>query len=141
MIDIKLLRESDASVLDRITDGVFDEPVTKSWLNEFLANPNHHLAVASDDQLIIGMASAVHYVHPDKPVELWINELGVAPSYQRQGIATRLMQTLFDLAVTLGAKEAWVLTEPENTAARRLYQTAQGKESSCLMYSFSLGAD
>ena len=30
-----------------------------------------------DEEQIVGFASAVHYVHPDKPPELWINEMGV----------------------------------------------------------------
>jgi GNAT superfamily N-acetyltransferase len=53
----------------------------------------------------------VHYVHPDKPAELWINEVGVAPSHQRQGVGQRLLGALFELGGSLGCREAWVLTE------------------------------
>jgi hypothetical protein len=34
------------------------------------------MATAGDT--VVGFASAVHYVHPDKAPELWINEVGVA---------------------------------------------------------------
>ena len=46
---------------------------------------------ALDAGVIVGFASGVHYVHPDKPAELWINEVGVAPTHQRQGIGRRLI--------------------------------------------------
>ena len=74
------------------------------------------------------MASAVHYIHPDKPPELWINEVGVAAAYQQQGIGGRLLRALFDRGRELGCGEAWVLTDWENEAARRLYASVGGRE-------------
>ena len=70
------------------------------------------------------MASGVHYVHPDKAPELWINEVGVAPTHHGQGIGTRLVTTLVQHGATLGCDEAWVLTSPTNEAARRMYVAA-----------------
>ena len=74
------------------------------------------------------MASAVHYVHPDKAPELWINEIGVAPSHQGKGIGKRLLNALLAKARDLGCAEAWALTEEENTVARRLYRSMGGNE-------------
>jgi aminoglycoside 6'-N-acetyltransferase I len=59
---------------------------------EFLRDERHHLAVAIEDETVVGFASGVHYVHPDKPAELWINEVGVAPSHHRRGIGKPLLQ-------------------------------------------------
>ena len=87
---------------------------------EFLADPRHHLVVAIDDGEIVGFVSGVHYVHPDKPAELFINEVGVAATHQREGIATKLLDELLGKGRTLGCREAWVATEPDNQAARRL---------------------
>ncbi|MCB9137589.1 MAG: GNAT family N-acetyltransferase [Caldilineaceae bacterium] len=95
---------------------------------EFLADPRHHLAVALADDEVIGMASALHYVHPDKPPELWINEVSVTPAWQQQGVATTLLTALFAQARALGCTAAWVLTEIDNYAARRLYASAGGEE-------------
>jgi hypothetical protein len=39
--------------------------------------------VARDASVVVGFASGVHYVHPDKSPELWINEVGVARSHCR----------------------------------------------------------
>jgi aminoglycoside 6'-N-acetyltransferase I len=137
-IEIRVLRADDAEVLDSVASDVFDGPVEQRWSSEFLADERHHLAVALDAGCVVGMASAVHYVHPDKAPELWVNEVGVADAYQSQGIGLRLLEALFAHGRTLGCSEAWVLTEESNTAARRLYARAGGVESAALMYSFPL---
>ena len=100
-----------------------------AFRGKFLSVPRHHLAVAIDEGRVVGMASAVHYVHPDKAPQLFINEIAVAPPYQRQGIGRRLLERLLDRGRELGCREAWLGTEPSNTAARRLYTAAGGVEA------------
>jgi aminoglycoside 6'-N-acetyltransferase I len=77
----------------------------------------------------VGFASAVHYIHPDKPSELWINEVGVAPTHRRRGLAKDLLRALFDAGRALGCREAWVLTDRSNEAAMRLYAEVGGIEA------------
>lgn len=138
---IRLLSPTDAAVLDCVAPGVFDEAIDPCWTAEFLADPRHHLVVALLDGQVIGMASAVHYVHPDKPPELWVNEVGVAPAYQRQGIGKQLMQALFAHGQTLGCREAWLGTEETNAAARRLYAAVGGQEEPMVYVTFQLTAE
>ena len=125
---VRLLGSDEAAILDNVAADVFDNDVDPRWSAEFCADPRHHLAVALDDDLVVGMASAVHYVHPDKAPELWINEVGVAPTHWQQGIGAQLMQALFARGRELGCATAWVATEPANTAARRLYGSVGGVE-------------
>ena len=141
-IEIRLLRPTDLALLENVREGVFDDKPDARWSAEFLADARHHLAVALEGGTVVGMASAVHYVHPDKAPELWVNEVGVAPSYRKSGLGKRLMKTLFDHGRRLGCSEAWVLTEGENVAARRLYESVGGQESSepPVYYSFNLGS-
>ena len=139
-ITIRLLGPGDASVLDRVAPDVFDYAVDPRWTAVFFADTRHHLAVALDGDLVVGMASAVHYVHPDKPAELWVNEVGVAPTHQQQGLGLRLMRALFDRGREMGCREAWVGTEPGNTAARRLYAAAGGTEEEMVYITFDLAA-
>jgi aminoglycoside 6'-N-acetyltransferase I len=82
------------------------------------------------------MASAVHYVHPDKPPQLWINEVSVSPAYQRRGVGRQLLDLLTQLAAELECTELWVLTDRANTAAQRLYESAGGlvPAEECIMY-------
>jgi aminoglycoside 6'-N-acetyltransferase I len=86
------------------------------------------------------MASAVHYVHPDKPPELWINEVGVAATHRRTGLAGALLHALFAHGRTLGCTQAWVLADESNVAARSLYASAGGRAAAepAIMYEFPL---
>lgn len=126
-VEIRALESHEASVLGDVAPGVFDNAVDARWAGEFFADPRHHLAVALDGGTVVGMASGVHYVHPDKPPELWINEVAVAPTHQGRGIGKRLLAVLLERARTLGCAEAWVLTSPDNAAAHRMYSGAGGK--------------
>lgn len=120
--DIRRVRVGDESLLDAVAPEVFDDPVNPATLKRFLAEPNHHLFVAIDSGIVAGFVSAVLYEHPDKTApELWINEFGVAPSHQRHGIGGALLDALLAHARVLGCSEAWVLTNQNNTKARRLY--------------------
>jgi aminoglycoside 6'-N-acetyltransferase I len=127
-ITIRILGADDISVLDNVAPDVFDNPVDPRWSAEFLADPRHHLAVAIDDGTVVGMASGVHYVHPDKAPQLWINEAAVTPAYQKQGIGRRILAALLAHGRALGCTEAWVLTGRDNIAARRMYAAAGGVE-------------
>lgn len=69
---------------------------------------------------------------------MWINEVGVAPEYQRAGLGRRLLEALFALGRDLGCGAAWVGTEHGNGPARGLYASAEGREEPFAMYSFDL---
>jgi ribosomal protein S18 acetylase RimI-like enzyme len=126
---IRLLGTQDAAVLDRVDPDVFDEPVRAELAERYLSDPHRLLAVALDeDAVVVGMASGVVYLHPDKPLQLFINEVGVAERARRQGLARRLVQALLDHARSLGCIEAWVATEESNATARALYAALGGVE-------------
>lgn len=127
-VRVRLLGEGEAEVLRNIAPGVFDHDLRPDSLAAFFSDARHHLAVALDGETVVGMAAAFHYVHPDKPPELFINEVGVADAYQGQGLGRRMLDTLLAHARTLGCVAAWVLTEEDNHAARRLYASAGGEE-------------
>jgi aminoglycoside 6'-N-acetyltransferase I len=130
MTTLKLLRPTDLHILKDIAANVFDDPIVKSSAQEFLTDPRHRLVVALDGDLVVGFVSAVIYLHPDKPnPEMWINEIGVAPTHQRQGIGKGLMQAILEEAKRSGCREAWVLTERDNIPAMGMYRSAGGEES------------
>src|SRR4051812_20147472 len=100
--EILLLDAESVHVLDCVAPGVFDFAVDPHFTREFLADPRHHLAVARDGGTVVGMCSAVHYVHPDKAPQLWINEVGVAPTHRRRGIARALLGAMLRRGRDLG---------------------------------------
>ncbi|MEP6730102.1 MAG: GNAT family N-acetyltransferase [bacterium] len=137
-LQVRLLGPDDRDVLEHVVDDVFDGPVDPQWTHEFFSDARHHLAVAIDEGVVVGMCSAVHYVHPDKPPQLWINELGVASSHRRRGIARQLLDVMLVHGRALGCTEAWLGTEETNEPARRLYSAAGGKAEPFTLYSFPL---
>ena len=138
MFTIKVLPASDISLLMKVADDVFDNPVDEKLAREFLEDPRHHIVVAIDDGVVIGFASAVHYIHPDKPPELWINEVGVAPTHQNKGVGKAILNELLQLGRRLGCVNAWVLTDRNNAAANGLYKSVGGRvaEGDTVMYEF-----
>ena len=140
-ITIRRLDAVDWEVLENVADGVFDHPVDPQWATEFLTDRRHHLLVATDAGTLVGMISAVHYVHPDKAPQLFINEVGVAPSHHRRGIARALLDAMLQHGRTLGCTEAWVGTEETNAAANGLYRSAGGAPEPFVLYSVPLTGD
>ncbi len=138
-VDIRILGPGDEAVLGRVAPGVFDHAVKPRWSAEFLNDSRHHLVVATDSGLVVGFASGVHYIHPDKPPELWINEVGVAPTHQNSGVGKSLLAALLQVGRTAGCREAWVATDRSNTPAMRLYASVGGIEpTDFVMFTFPL---
>ena len=143
MIAIRVLSSMDLPLLNNVADDVFDYAIDKKLAQEFLEDPRHHIVAALADGSVIGFASAVHYVHPDKLPELWINEVGVAPAHQGKGIGKAIMNEILDLGRRLGCVNAWVLTDKNNTAANGLYKSVGGStpEEETVMYGFRLNEE
>jgi ribosomal protein S18 acetylase RimI-like enzyme len=145
-IQIKVLERGDESVLMNVAAEVFDNPIDAELTREFLADTRHHIAVAIDDGLVVGFASGVHYIHPDKPPELWINEVAVAPTHLRRGLGKAVLRALFEVGRAHNCEVAWVLTDRGNAAAMALYSSVGGSEGAdsiphsepMLGYSFDL---
>ncbi|MEM9619406.1 MAG: GNAT family N-acetyltransferase [Pseudomonadota bacterium] len=130
-IDVRLLTPADLAVLSHVAEGVFDDPINARSAKAFLEDANHVLVVATDgahDNLVVGFASGVRTLHPDKEIpELFINELGVAPQYQRRGIATAIMKTLFAEAKKARCRIGWVPVDVDNDVALAFYKAIGGK--------------
>jgi len=126
MPEIRILESGDDAVLSNVAPGVFDNALDPALVAEFLNDKRHHLAVATDAGQVVGFASGVHYVHPDKPAEMFINEVAVAPSHHRRGIGKAVVEALLEHATLLGCREAWVLTDRDNQPAMRLYASTGG---------------
>jgi ribosomal protein S18 acetylase RimI-like enzyme len=145
-IAIKVLGPDDEAVLRHVAPGVFDNPVDDDLAFEFLTDPRHHLVVAIEDKTVVGFASAVHYVHPDKRPQMWINEVGVAPTHRRQGLAKAILRALLQVGRAHQCTVAWVLTDRANAAAMALYASLGGTQGAdcsgpadgMLGYSFKL---
>jgi ribosomal protein S18 acetylase RimI-like enzyme len=133
-IDIRRVRAGDAALFDRVAPDVFDAPIDPKRLAAYLREPNHHMLVAVREGEVIGQVAAVIHRHPDKPTELYIDEVGVTPALQRQGIARHMLDAMLDLRKSLGCEEGWVGTEPDNGPARALYESYGVEAEPFVMY-------
>jgi ribosomal protein S18 acetylase RimI-like enzyme len=142
-VSIERIHPGNVTWLDHVDEGVFDHAIRREYLNAFLSNPGNLLFVALVNDVVVGMASGILYVHPDKPLQLFVNEVGVADAYQRLGIGTRLMDAILREARVRGCDEAWVATEEKNPAARGLYASVSGQEEAdrAVVFTWRLGND
>ncbi len=140
-VELRLLRPGDASLLDRVAEEVFDEPVSPARLAAHLAAPGHLLLLALDGSLVVGQCAAVIHHHPDKPLELFVDEVGLTPSLQRQGLGRRLMERMLEEGRARGCEEAWLGADMGNVAAHALYRGLGGEPPEPFtLYAFDLRA-
>ena len=139
-MDVRLLGPGDESLLSNAMPGAFDKAVDSEFAVEFLADPRHHISVALHEGWVVGFAAAVNDIHPDKPAELWVNKLAVAPVHHTTRIAGRLLDVILQAGREAGCREAWVLTDRDNAAAMRLYASAGGEDAPIdqVMFAFNL---
>ncbi len=145
-ITVRRLGAADQSLLSNVAPDVFDDPIVPASAKKFLGDPNCMLVAALDesrDNLVVGFASAMTYLHPDKAApEMVILEVGVDDAYQKRGVGKEIMKVLLAEARDVGCKLAWLATEAENAAALALYKSAGGKPpEACIHVDFDLKGD
>jgi ribosomal protein S18 acetylase RimI-like enzyme len=137
-VEIRRVGPLDAGLLDRVADGVFDERIDPARLAAYVAMPGHFMLVALRGGEVVAQVAAVVHRHPDKPTELYIDEVGVAPIMQRRGIARRMLDTMLALGKAEGCEEMWVGTEPDNLPAKGLYESYESVAEPFVMYVLKL---
>lgn len=132
---IKVTRET-SSRLSRIAVDVFDAEPTPAYLDVYLTIPTHALFIAIADDMVVGQVRGALHYQPDKPVELYIDNLGVTPDLKRRGIGARLVKALLAWGQEHDCKSAWLATETDNDEARAFYD-AFGFDSASVAYYFT----
>ncbi len=132
----KRLETGEAHLLRIVADDVFDHPFDLERAENFLSDPRNILIVAIEDNTIIGQIAAVVHLHVDAPADLYIDNLGVTPSRQRRGIASRLIALALDAGQQLEVKAAWVAVDADNVVAHKLYGKTGAAGVPVLMFSY-----
>lgn len=136
---LKRMGPGDEAVFERIAPEVFDEPIHPERMRAYLSAPGHLMVLAIEGDLVVGQCVGVIHQHPDKPSELYIDEVGTASTHRRQGIAKAMMAELFAWGRELGCKEAWLGTELDNIEANALYEgIKRGPGDKMIYYEFEL---
>lgn len=137
-IATRLIGEADLDLLVSADISVFDNPIDPALAKAYLAHADYLIALATDGDKVVGMATGLFYFHPDKHPEFYVNEVGVAESHQRLGIGKRLMTVLLDAVKARGVTYAWVATETDNSPARALYEAIGGKSFDMVYFELDL---
>ena len=133
-VQLKRLQPHEGAVLDRVAPDVFDQPVDPVRLHAYLAAPGHLLLVALEDGIVVGQCAGVVHYHPDKPTELYVDELGTASTHLRRGIGGRMLEAMFVWGRELGCAEVWLGTELDNDPANALYRGLAPTEAGAMMF-------
>jgi ribosomal protein S18 acetylase RimI-like enzyme len=128
MVEIRMFGPGDLALLLSVEEGLFDEPLDPAQSAAFLADPANLLLLAYDGDRAVGMLTGTFLRHPDKPLSLFVNELGTREAWQRQGIASALMRHAITLARSRGARGVWLGTEDDNDAALAFYRSLGAAE-------------
>jgi aminoglycoside 6'-N-acetyltransferase I len=141
-IELKFLSERDRHILDRVAEEVFDHPIRETLATQSLQDPNNLLVVAVVEDTVVGMAAATRMARPDKPPQLYIDEVAVTPAHRRKAIASELVLALLERGRALGCSAAWLATEQDNEAARALYRSLQAEEETmpAVVYAWTFDA-
>ena len=112
----------------RVVDAsyLFDSSPTEAAAEKMLAQRNHYVLIAYEDDVAAGFVTGIEMTHPDKGTEMFLYELGVDPRFQGRGIGTALVRALAEQARDAGCYGMWVLTDDENAAALATYANSGG---------------
>ena len=130
------LAPTSTALLEQVAEDVFDDDIDPEQVAAYLAEPGHLMVVATVDGQVVGQCQAVVHRHVDKPDELYIDNLGVAPAFKRQGIARRMVDEILAWGREFGCRTAWVLTEPDNAEGRGFYEARGASAVPALMYEY-----
>jgi len=137
-VEIRRITPEDAALFDHIGADVLDEAVDPRRLVAYLRRPGNLMVLALKQGEVVGQCAGVVHNHPDKPDELYIDEVGTGSAHRRQGIATAMLTELLAWGRELGCEEAWLGTELDNHAANALYRAFRGEQTTIKYYEFKL---
>jgi ribosomal protein S18 acetylase RimI-like enzyme len=122
-VQIVRVGPDNAGLLGSVAEDVFDHPIDPQHLRIYLADAQHMMVLAVSDGVVVGQTRGMVHLQPDEAPGLYIDNMGVTPARQREGIAGRMLDNLLAWGRERGCSHAWLGTELDNVAARGLYET------------------
>jgi ribosomal protein S18 acetylase RimI-like enzyme len=126
---IRQLRPGDEEIVEQLA--------TREPRTALLDDPHVIFLVAIDDGRPVGFVLAYELLRRHGHEAMFcIYEVEVDAALRRRGIATRLLRELAQIARRRGIAEAFVLTEADNAAAMRLYESVGGEAQDVVEWDF-----
>ena len=121
-IEIRRLTLRDLTAIEEIERRSYATPWSRSMFAGELAKPTSIClgAFDGDGDGLLGYAIVSRYV------DAWhVMNIAVAPAYRRQGVATTLLERLFELTAGQGGRRGYTLeVRVSNASAIKLYERA-----------------
>jgi [ribosomal protein S18]-alanine N-acetyltransferase len=118
-VEFRKLKLRDLGAIEDIERASYPTPWSRSMFAGELAKPSSIClgAIDVDDDRLVG------YLIISRYVDAWhVMNLAVAHDYRRRGIATRLMERLFELTASDGRRGYTLEVRVSNEAAIKLYE-------------------
>jgi aminoglycoside 6'-N-acetyltransferase I len=138
---IMVVTQGRLALLDAVADDVFDNPVDMARARACLRSPDYRLLVAVAEGVVIGQIRGFLQHQPDDAPWLYIDNLGVAEAWKRQGVATALLDRLADWSVRKGAGLVWLGSVPDNEEATGFYAARGFTSEPMMVWSRALDED
>jgi ribosomal-protein-alanine N-acetyltransferase len=117
MIKIRVLELADLGAIESIEQRAYPTPWSRSMFASELAKPTSICLGAFEGQDLVG------YVVNSRYVDAWhIMNVAVDPEFQQRGIATRLLERLFELTRDDERRGYTLEVRVSNTSAIALYE-------------------
>ena len=116
-VELRLLELRDLSSIERIEQRSYPTPWSRSMFAGELAKPSSICLGAFDAENLAG------YLIISRYVDAWhVMNVAVSPEYRRRGIATMMLDRLFELTAGDGRRGYTLEVRVSNTDAIRLYE-------------------
>jgi aminoglycoside 6'-N-acetyltransferase I len=139
-VSIKAFEEADIPILIAGKETVDAQELSEASVLEFVKIPNNFLFVARTETVLAGLASGYYLREIDGAQTTFLYEIDIAPSFQQQGIATRLIEYIAEQSRQQGISHLWVVASKENEAAMALYKNtgAQMTNDQAVVWEYDL---
>ncbi len=127
-IQIRKLRQGEVGLLQGARN-LLDHPLDNRAARHLLADPAHHLWLASSEHRVVGFLRSVELLQLHTPRrQMFLYEIAVRPDSRGQGVGSMLVEAMLQYSRGRGFEEAFVLTDdPANKAAHALYKSTGGR--------------
>ena len=119
-VDIRPLALADLNAIEQIERRSYTTPWSRSMFAGELAKPSSIClgAIEAETEELVG------YLIISRYVDAWhVMNIAVADEYRRRGVATRLMESLFEITSSDGARGYTLEVRVSNEAAIKLYES------------------
>lgn len=118
--------------------GVFDHAPNQEHLRKLALMPGHALFLAMGGGVVVGQLLAMIQFQADRAPQLYIDNLGVAPPFKRQGVARHLFDAAMVWGRDGGCDSVWLATDVGNTEAQGFYRAFGFTREAADVYSGAL---